>query len=193
MVSIEETFRRMICAHDGQIDKSGKPYWLHPLRVMLRLGPQATETERHAALLHDVVEDTPVTLENLRAQGYPAEVLEIVRLVSRDKAKQTYRQYINCIVSSGNRSAMRVKLADLNDNSSPARMEGLPPDMRGVMHRYRRSMAQIEAALPASARSELLTADASLDRHALDKWIGLVKDVKHTHPGYAASQAVPLP
>lgn len=192
-MTLEETFRCMIRAHDGQIDKSGKPYWLHPLRVMLRLGPRATEAERHAALLHDVVEDTPVTLEDLRAQGYPDEVLEIVRLVSRDKAKQTYRQYINCIVSSGNRSAMRVKLADLNDNSSPARMEGLPPDMRGIIHRYRRSMAQIEAALPAVARSELLKADAPLDLHALDKWIALVKDVKHTHPDYASSQAVPLP
>src|SRR5690349_24196867 len=70
-------------AHDGQIDKSGRPYYLHPLRVAMRLAFFSSE-ERHAALLHDVVEDTPVTLPDLRSVGYGDKILGLVALLTRD-------------------------------------------------------------------------------------------------------------
>jgi guanosine-3',5'-bis(diphosphate) 3'-pyrophosphohydrolase len=55
-------------AHAGQLDKADQPYILHPLRVLLRV---SSESERIAAVLHDVVEDTPVTLALLAAEGFP--------------------------------------------------------------------------------------------------------------------------
>ncbi len=79
---IEKTIDLIKEAHRGQVDKGGQPYYRHPLRVMVRLGAEATAAEKIAALLHDVVEDTGLELEGLRETGYSEEVIEIVRLVS---------------------------------------------------------------------------------------------------------------
>src|SRR5687767_2629355 len=67
-------------AHAGQVDKAGQPYILHPLRVMLRL---ATEEERIVGVLHDVVEDTPVSLQQLRDEGFSESVLSAVEALTK--------------------------------------------------------------------------------------------------------------
>lgn len=134
-------------AHEGQIDKSGRPYYLHPIRVAMRL-VHCTPNERHAALLHDVVEDTSVTLENLRAMGYSEEVLELVDLLSRRKPHgESHNQYIERIVRSRNVQALRVKLADLYDNMSPARTRSLPREFRGIRHRFAKDAERVLGAL----------------------------------------------
>jgi len=134
-------------AHEGQIDKSGRPYYLHPLRVAMRLA-NCTAAERHAALLHDVVEDTSVTLEHLREMGYSEEVLELVELLTRRNADgESHNRYIERIVQSRNVYALRVKLADVYDNMSPARTRALPPHERGIRHRFARDAERIRAAL----------------------------------------------
>jgi len=139
----------MRAAHEGQIDKSGRPYWLHPLRVAMRL-MQCTPEERHAALLHDVVEDTRVTLENLREMGYGEEVLELVNLLTRRKPEgESHKQYVERIVASGNAKALRVKLADVYDNMSPARTRALPRDVRGMRHRFAKDTERVLEALRA--------------------------------------------
>ena len=79
-----DTIELMRKAHEGQMDKSGRPYYLHPMRVAMRL-MQCSGVERHAALLHDVVEDTSVTLSDLRVLGYSEEIVELVDLLSRRK------------------------------------------------------------------------------------------------------------
>jgi (p)ppGpp synthase/HD superfamily hydrolase len=136
-------------AHEGQIDKSGRPYYLHPLRVAMRL-VHCTPEERHAALLHDVVEDTPLTLEDLRAFGYSEEVLALVDLLTRRMPTgESHREYLERIVASGNAKALRVKLADVLDNMSPARSQDLPPEHRGMRHRFARDLEKIVAALQA--------------------------------------------
>jgi (p)ppGpp synthase/HD superfamily hydrolase len=94
----------------GVRDKAGQPYILHCLRVMLA---QADDITRQAAVLHDVVEDTDVTLAELRQRGYAHEVVEAVdALTHRDD--ETYHEYVlrlsECAV------ARPVKLADLQDN-----------------------------------------------------------------------------
>lgn len=119
----------MLVFHDGQTDKSGVPYFKHPARVMFRLGPDATDAERHAALLHDVVEDCGVTREILFDLGYSEEVLDMIQLLTRDKS-MTYRQFIYNIVGSGNIGAMRIKLADLYDNCGESRLKLAPPQFR---------------------------------------------------------------
>ncbi|NNN05826.1 MAG: HD domain-containing protein [Elusimicrobia bacterium] len=107
-------------AHKGQKDMSGKPYWTHPVRVMERLGPSASVVEKQAALLHDVVEDTKITLDDLRNAGFRADVLAAVALLTRP-GNLTYQRYIGRLVQSGNIAALRVKLADLLDNMDPSR------------------------------------------------------------------------
>ena len=141
------TIELMRKAHEGQIDKSGRPYYLHPLRVAMRL-TQCTAAERHAALLHDVVEDTAVTLENLREMGYSEEILELVDLLTRRKPEgETHKQYIERLVQSRNVKALRVKLADVYDNMSAARTRSLPPHQRGMRHRFAEDAERVQAAL----------------------------------------------
>jgi (p)ppGpp synthase/HD superfamily hydrolase len=109
-----------------------------------------TAPERHAALLHDVVEDTPVTLEDLRSMGYDAEIVALVDLLTRRVPEgETHNAYIERIVGSGNVKALRVKLADVYDNLSPARSRNLPPHERGMKHRFARDAERLSAALGA--------------------------------------------
>ena len=136
-------------AHEGQLDKCGRPYYLHPLRVAMRL-VHCTPEERHAALLHDVVEDTPLTLDDLRALGYGEEVVELVDILTRRvPAGESHRQYVERIVASRNVKALRVKLADVIDNMSPARSRDLPPEHRGMHHRFAKDLQRIVDALQA--------------------------------------------
>ena len=75
MSTLERAIEIAAAAHAGQVDKAGQPYILHPIRVMLRVtGSHA----RMAAILHDVVEDTPVTIDQLVGEGFPAEVVAAV-------------------------------------------------------------------------------------------------------------------
>ena len=141
------TIEIMRKAHEGQIDKSGRPYYLHPLRVAMRLA-NCTAEERHAALLHDVVEDTLVTLDDLQAMGYSDEVIALVDLLTRRKpAGESHNQYIERLVKSGNAKALRVKLADLYDNMSPARTRNLSRQDHGMKHRFARDVERVQAAL----------------------------------------------
>lgn len=105
-------------AHHGQFDKSGVPYILHPVHLA-----EAMEDEISccAALLHDTVEDTDVTLEQLAAE-FPAEVVEAVRLLTHEPDAD-YFDYVRAI--KGNPVAMKVKLADLAHNSDATRFAGV--------------------------------------------------------------------
>jgi (p)ppGpp synthase/HD superfamily hydrolase len=146
-------------AHHGQVDKAGEPYILHPNRVALLAFRKANELRlpdrdcMHcymAGLLHDVIEDTPVTAETLRKLDVPERVIEIVVLVTRypdDKARMTYMQWIESIVASSNVKAIVVKWADNADNSSPSRMAALPQEERGITRRYERAKAILDAAI----------------------------------------------
>ena len=120
MSSLEEAIALAVEAHKGQVDKSGQPYILHPLRVMFRL---ESENERIVGILHDVVEDTPITFAQLRQMGYSEEVIEGVDGVTR-REKETYAQFIER--SQQNRLSCRVKIADLEDNMDLRR---LPRDL----------------------------------------------------------------
>lgn len=150
MPSIEDTIAFIQKAHEGQVDKSGVPYWKHPLSVMRRLPAEASDDERHAALLHDVLEDTAYTAEDLRASGYNEAVIATVLLLSRPPGL-TYVEWIRTIAASGNTAAIRIKIADNEDNSDPARIASLPLNEQGIVRRYERSLAILRAALPYTA------------------------------------------
>jgi len=113
-----EAFVREI--FEGQVDSGNVPMAEHMARVVLYLEGQ-DETTLQAAWLHDVVEDTKVTLEDLRVRGYTQPVIEAVKLLTHEKKVISYREYIDRICQSGNRSAIYVKIADQNDNLNPQR------------------------------------------------------------------------
>src|ERR1035437_2145919 len=77
-------------AHSGQVDKAGESYILHPLRVMLSL---TNDTERICAVLHDVIEDTDITIEQLAKAGFSEETLNVISLLTRQKG-ETYNEFI---------------------------------------------------------------------------------------------------
>jgi GTP diphosphokinase / guanosine-3',5'-bis(diphosphate) 3'-diphosphatase len=108
-------------AFEDKTDKAGEPYILHCLRVMNSVSQDDHELMSIAAL-HDVVEDTDITLEDLRALGFSLRVLTAVDLLTHRKA-DTYEEYIKKI--STNPDAVKVKLADLKDNSNITRLKGL--------------------------------------------------------------------
>ena len=104
-------------AHAGQYDKAGLPYWSHPARVAERVGDDPSA--QAAAWLHDVVEDCDVTLEDLLAQGFPARVVAAVGLLTRRPGQPAADYYAGIRTDP---LALRVKLADLADNSDPDRL-----------------------------------------------------------------------
>ncbi len=104
-------------AHHGQVDKSGMPYIFHPAHLAEQM---EDEISCCAALLHDVVEDTSVTMEEL-AREFPAEVIEVLKLLTHDDDTD-YFDYVRAI--KANPIAVKVKLADLAHNSDQTRCVG---------------------------------------------------------------------
>lgn len=127
-------------AHEGQTDKAGAAYIGHPLRVMARVDG---EDARLVAVLHDVIEDTPVTAADLLALGCPAAVVDAVEALSK-RPDETLDESMRRVARHP--LAVVVKHADLDDNSDPQRLALLPPDMADrLREKYRRSRALLEA------------------------------------------------
>lgn len=109
-------------AHWGQHDKAGVPYIMHPARVADSVSARSIEC-RAAAWLHDVVEDTPITVRMI-ADEFGPRVAELVDLLSQREG-ETYKDYVRRIAASGDADAIALKLADLADNSNMARLTGM--------------------------------------------------------------------
>ena len=102
--------------HEGQTDKAGKPYIEHPLRVMNQV---ESEEEKIVAVLHDIVEDTDISLDDLRNEGFSEEVVSAVECLTKQDG-ENYDSYIERI--SFNPLAVKIKLADLEDNRDLTRL-----------------------------------------------------------------------
>ena len=114
-------------------DKGGFPYVIHLLKVYSGVSEYI---EKVCALLHDVVEDTDVTYDDLRKVGYPEEVINILEILTKIKGED-YRDYIERIIKSGNTSAMNIKLSDLRHNMEPGRIKNpTANDYERVSKRY---------------------------------------------------------
>lgn len=104
-------------AHKDQVDKSGMPYVFHPFHLAEQMRDEATTV---AALLHDVVEDTPYTFRDLEEMGFSPEVIAALRLLTHDEGEE-YFAYVARIRE--NPIAKAVKLADLRHNSDLSRLD----------------------------------------------------------------------
>ena len=107
---LERAIKLAVKAHKGQVDRFGQPYILHPLRMMLSV---KKNSEKIVALLHDTVEKTTTTYDDLRQKGFSGDVIEAVNSLTRRKGED-YDAYISRV--SKNRIAVIVKIADLNDH-----------------------------------------------------------------------------
>lgn len=124
-------------AHKEQTDKSGLPYVFHPFHLAEQM---EDETSTIVALLHDVVEDSPYTLDDLRRLGFPEEVVAAVALMTHDP-NVPYLDYVAKIKS--NPIARRVKLADLRHNSDLTRLDNLDEKALARVEKYRTAIANL--------------------------------------------------
>ena len=122
-------------AHKEQVDKSGLPYIYHPVYLAEQMTDEVTTC---VALLHDVVEDTDITFEQLEQAGFPKEVMEALRLMTHDDAAP-YMDYVAALKE--NPIAVAVKLADLRHNSDLTRLDFVDETAQERMEKYAKAMA----------------------------------------------------
>lgn len=138
--SLEDALALAAKAHKGQRDKAGQPYILHPVRLMLSV---PDEPARIVALLHDVVEDTTTTMDDLRAAGYAEDLLAALDCVTR-RDTETYEEFIDRLAP--NELARRVKLADLADNMDLSRLPAITEKDLVRLQRYKAAWARLGGA-----------------------------------------------
>lgn len=135
-----KALRLAYAAHQGQTDKSGQPYIFHPYHLAEQM---TDEISTCAALLHDVVEDTSVTIDELE-QEFPREVTEVVRLLTHEKGTD-YFDYVRAI--RRNPLAVKIKLADLAHNSDETRFAGCDEIPTQQLMKWREKYAKARAIL----------------------------------------------
>lgn len=140
MESDELKLAYSICreAHRGQKDKGGNDYYLHPLAVSSMV---ETEEGKIVALLHDVVEDSDITIEDLISRGFAPEIIDAVRLLTKEK-NQEYMDYIESIKS--NTLAREVKIADMRHNARLWRLDEIHRSDRERAIEYRQMIQYLE-------------------------------------------------
>ena len=141
MIYTEKTKKALkLCfeAHKDQVDKSGLPYVFHPFHLAEQMQDENTTI---VALLHDVVEDTDYTLDDLRAMGFGDEVMEALSYMTHDPAVP-YMEYVARIRE--NDIARRVKLADLRHNSDITRLDSIDQKALDRVAKYAQAIRLLE-------------------------------------------------
>ncbi len=136
----KRAIRLMFQAHREQTDKSGLPYVFHPFHLAEQMTDEDTTV---AALLHDVVEDTDYTLDDLRKMGFGDAVCDALALLTHDEAVP-YMDYVAAIKE--NPIARAVKLADLRHNSDLARLDQVDDKALQRVEKYRKAIALLSEA-----------------------------------------------
>jgi (p)ppGpp synthase/HD superfamily hydrolase len=137
--ALERAIQLACTAHRGQVYPSpeGEPFVFHPLRVMLALRGTARQM---VAVLHDVLEDTPLGPEELRSEGLPGEVIEAIIVLTRYEGT-SYEEYIERVAR--NPIARAVKVADIVDNLANNRRLPATPEVAARIARYERALRRL--------------------------------------------------
>ena len=137
MATLEQAIELAVKHHKGQYDKGGKPYILHPLRLMMSVD---TDDEKIVAVMHDLVEDTHITIAYLRTAGFSEKVLSALDCVT-NRENEDYESFIERIAQ--NPLATKVKLADLEDNMDLSRIpEPSKKDYKRI-EKYKRAKTRL--------------------------------------------------
>lgn len=118
-------------AHAGQYDKGGYPYIMHPLHLAEQM---ETEDEVITALLHDVVEDSDTTIDDIKNQGFSENITDALKILTRSENEE-YFDYINRIKNAGG-IALKVKKADLQHNMTFQRLENMSEKDKQRIEKY---------------------------------------------------------
>ena len=141
-VDVGQTFNFVKKAHTGQ-QYGNAPYWTHPRKVAVigrkLFGAKFNQDAIKVAFLHDVVEDTRYTIDQIASMGYSPEVVEAVRLLTKNK-NLTYKDNIRAIIASGNRLAIMVKYADNYANYTGDKSDWAPEKAASSQKKYKSSM-----------------------------------------------------
>jgi len=135
--TLERAIALAATAHAGQLDKGGAPYILHPLKVMLRM---SSLEERIVAVLHDVVEDCGISLDDLRKEGFSEEVLSAIESVTKMPG-ESYEDFVER--AAQNPIGRVVKLADLEENSDLSRITSPSWEDLERVEKYRRAIGRL--------------------------------------------------
>ena len=154
MHPIDIALRIATDAHAGQLDRDGYPAILHPLTVGLR---GHTEEEKIAGFLHDVVEDSDCTFEELLRKGIPVGVVNALRLLTHEKGTP-YFNYVQNIIDSGNPIALIVKYNDLQHNFARGKAH---PDLQA---KHGKALEMVKAAIETCSKVDLYKAPTTTDR-----------------------------
>lgn len=136
MINTKLTRKAMIIAykaHQNQFDKANIPYIYHPIHIAEQMD---TELECIVALLHDVVEDTDITLNDLEKE-FPQEVIDLLKILTHDK-KIDYIEYIEKVKT--NPIATKIKIADLKHNSDITRLENITTTDLKRIEKYKKAL-----------------------------------------------------
>jgi (p)ppGpp synthase/HD superfamily hydrolase len=137
MATLQRAIELTVLLHSKQVDKSGQPYILHPMRIMLRC---STAEERQAAIMHDLIEDTNLTIEELAKEGFCQSVIDCVNCLTR-RDGETYADFIErCCENS---MAIKIKLLDIADNMDVTRLDTLGESDLGRLKRYHRARKRL--------------------------------------------------
>lgn len=150
MNHIDIALRIATAAHAGQTDRDGYPVILHPLTVGL-MGH--TDEEKIAGFLHDVVEDTSYTFNDLLEEGIPIGIVNALRLLTHDHSTD-YFEYVQRIIDSGNPIALQVKYNDLQHNFARGKAH---PDLQA---KHGRALEMVKAAIESCSQVSLYHAPA---------------------------------
>lgn len=137
--TLERAIAIAATAHAGQVDKGGAPYILHPLKVMLRM---TSLEERIVAVLHDVVEDCEISLDDLRKEGFSEEVLTAIQSVTKVPG-ESYEDFVER--AAQNPIGRVVKLADLEENSDLSRIASPSWEDLERIEKYRRAIGRLRS------------------------------------------------
>ncbi|MCY9667305.1 GTP pyrophosphokinase [Paenibacillus alginolyticus] len=125
-------------AHDGQTDKGGNPYILHPARLATKT---SSEEEAIVAILHDVVEDSDITLFDIKNTGFSIDIIEALDCLTK-RADESYEGFINRIKL--NPLATKVKLLDLEDNIDISRIPNPTDKDYARIDKYKKALAELK-------------------------------------------------
>lgn len=126
--------------HMNARDKGGHAYILHPMRIAMRLRTSDEEL-MSIAVLHDVIEDSKVTFDDLRANEFSERVISALKLLTHQKGV-SYDEYIERM--RGNRDALTIKREDLRDNSDITRLKGISDKDFERMKKYQKAFVKVE-------------------------------------------------
>ena len=123
-------------AHKNQVDKGGSPYYMHPIYVALNM---ESEEQKIVALLHDVIEDTEITIDDLRKKGFSEKIIKAVDAIT--KKGESYEEYLKKV--KDNELAKAVKIEDIKNNMDVSRLKEITEKDIARIEKYKKALAYL--------------------------------------------------